>query len=147
MISHRRTADERVARVTAFATRVSELSPSEWTRIEARCVALSDASFSALLARAALTAKAHQLWVPAGAKRSLKLRVLKTVSDAIDHGFAFAIEVLSEFDATAEPGVRSSGRSGTAHRRTRATSPRVDALVEAHRRLEAVLIPRMRQHP
>jgi hypothetical protein len=145
MTPQRRSLDEHIALLTAFAARVSELSAAEWARIEARCAALSEPSFRALLARAALTAKSHELLTPGVAEPRGVGRAIKGVSDAVQHGFGFAIEVIAEFEAASEPDAHLRGpASGAAQARM---GPQVAAMVEANRRIQLALLPRIQQHP
>jgi hypothetical protein len=139
--------DRHVALLTAFVARVDELSPSAWARIKTRCSALSDPSFGALLARTALLAKSQEMLLPEGMPRIPAVRVIKAVTDGIGKGFAFAFEAIAEFDAASEPMTSNRRASGTKQRSPRVVSPRVAALIDAHRRLEAALRSRRQQHP
>ena len=144
-MTQRRSLDEHVALFSTFAARIGELSPSAWSAIEARCAALNDASFDALLARAALTAKSRELWLSEVAEPYGLLRAIKVFSDATQHAIALAGEFVAEFYAppTGVAGVPPNAERPTA----RTMSARVAALAAAHLRLETALRPWTSLHP
>lgn len=141
----RRSFDEHVALFGAFAARVGELPPSAWNAIEARCASLDDASFEALLARAALSAKPRELWIPEHGARHGLARTIKAVSDATQHAFALAGEMVAEFDAPMTAVV--AGRRRAEQPPPRSRSPIVATLVAAHAQLDAALEPLTSRHP
>jgi hypothetical protein len=144
-MTRRRTADEHVRLFATYAARVSALAAPAWERLEARCARLSDPSFAALLARASLTAKSHELWIPRRAESNRKLWAIKRASDVIQHGFAFAAEVFAEFETVDDSASRAT--PGTPKPGSRNLSPRAAALFEADRQLETALAPRAHRHP
>jgi hypothetical protein len=137
-----RKFDEHVPLFAAYAARVASLSPGAWGRLRLSCAALNGPEFRALLERAQLSARPHELAVPAAAERLLSIRAIRAASRAVAVGIGFVYEVVAEFEAAA-PGEPTP----PPHRR-RSTGKRViDACVDATHMLEAAVSRHERTDP
>jgi hypothetical protein len=98
-VRDRRSFDEHVQLFAAYSARIAQLPPASWDRLRLRCADLNDHAFRALLRRALLAAKPHELYIPEPARGIPLLRVIAGASRAVQTGLALAFEFAAEFDA------------------------------------------------
>ncbi|HEY4219061.1 MAG TPA: hypothetical protein VGM67_18090 [Gemmatimonadaceae bacterium] len=138
----RRRAERRRAiaqRCTAYAEAVARLTPEAWSRLEVACASLDDPSAAALVERALLFAKSHELYTPEPLKGRAFQRAIRGALRVYVTGLALAYEVGAEFEPAFPDEVRPRTKSSG--------SPDIDAMVDARQLVESTLVERHAVHP
>jgi hypothetical protein len=137
-----RTFDDHVKLFDAYSARVALLEPAAWQRVRQRCAALNGPEFQALVRRALLAAKSHEVFIPDAARQLVSIRVIAGVSWFVQTSIAFVGEVTAEF-AAAAPGAPEPPWQRT----TSTGNARTDLYIDASSRIETALMPYVKSDP
>ena len=131
----RRSFEEHVVLYCEFSRRVAGLSSESLDKLRARCAAIDGHSFGALMRRARLAARTHEVF---HSRNSTPLKFIANGSRCLQTGLAVALELVGEFQMPGSRAVRRTDSTG---------KPRVDMFIDASFAIESALGSLSQNHP